>query len=99
MRASFDLKVPGIENKLNELSAPIDVQLDRWLSKVQAHRPAGQGDAGRCLRGSLDISLAKHIAGERKRRRVAADLLAAASIRFPNEKKNRKKFIQISRGV
>jgi hypothetical protein len=84
----FDLKVPGMEG----LPDRIEELVKYWGAKVRAHRPAGEAAAGFDLRKMLDGSLADHIDNERKRRRVVADILRDASIKFPNEKKNRKKF-------
>ena len=84
----FDLKVSGMEG----LRARIEERLKYWEAKVRAHRPAGKGAAGLDLRQNLDSLLADHIGNEHKRRQAVADILAAASIKFPSEQKNRKKF-------
>jgi hypothetical protein len=83
----FELKTPEAE----ALFGRIKEQLAKWQAKVRAG-PIGRG-AARNIRQSLSSILAKDIANERKRRKIAAHILAEASIDFPNEKKNRKKFI------
>jgi hypothetical protein len=85
----FDLEVPGPKG----LPARIKKRLDHWQAKVRSQRPASKGKAGLDLRQMLDAFLAEHIDNEPKRRRTVANVLATAGIKFPNEKKNRRKFI------
>jgi hypothetical protein len=80
------------DGPLKELTANVAAQMKYWQGKVHAHRLSGEGCIGLDLRKSLDSMLAKHIPNERERRRAIANILAAAKIKFPSEKKNRSKF-------
>jgi hypothetical protein len=89
----LDLKIHGIEGKLDEWTNKLNYRLNYWGSKVHAHRPFGQRHAGESLRQTLDSMLAIYVVSERKRRSFVAKLVSAVNISFPNEKKNRKKFL------
>jgi hypothetical protein len=88
------LGVPGIEDQLKELWRRIDVRLDYWKNKVHQHRPAGEADAGLALRQSLDSFLATYIINKRQRDKYVANILDAAGVKFPDPKKNKKKFVR-----
>jgi hypothetical protein len=88
----FDLKFPELE----ELLVRIKAQSDYWQAKVRAG-PIGHGPAALSLRQSLCIILAKDIKNERKMRRAMADILKAAGIKFPDEKKNPRRFTGTAR--
>ena len=92
----MSLKVPAVESQLNELIARIDERVEHWQAKVRAG-PIGHRAAGLSLRQSLCAILAKDIDNERKKRRAMANILRAAGIKFPDEKKNRRKFTGMRR--
>jgi hypothetical protein len=101
----LELRMGDIENQLNELQRHIEGRMNYWQHHTAAHRPAGEANAGLVLRKSLldiieeclpdthEASDRQKQANERNRRKLVADLLADAGVEFPNEKKNRKRFI------
>jgi hypothetical protein len=88
----FDLKIPELE----ELFDRIKKLSDDWQRKARAG-PVGHGYAALSLRDSLRSILANDIKNEPERRRAVANILRAEGIRFPDEKKNRRKFTGVGR--
>jgi hypothetical protein len=103
----LELRVGGLEDLLVELLERIENRMGYWRKHVDAHRPAGEGDARLFLRRCLIEILQEHLpdrldatndqkrANERRRLLRVAKALADAAIKFPNQRKNRKKFTGI----
>jgi hypothetical protein len=99
------LRKGATETWLTEWIASIDASLTD-LQKKRRHRG---GNAGIDLRRNLIAICAEHLpdahdatdpqrqAKAKKRERLVADILSFAAIKFPNEKKNRKRFTGANR--
>jgi hypothetical protein len=65
-----------------------------WEKHITPH-PAGEGDFGTWLRQELMAILARYSdADERKRRSWVAQALAVLGVKYPNEKKHKKRFLR-----
>jgi len=86
------------------LKTRVEDRVCYWQGHVETHRPAGEGDASLDLRRSLTEIITKRLsdapaaaerqkrANERRRRRWVADACREIGARYPNEKKNRRRF-------
>jgi hypothetical protein len=101
----IDLRAGGIPACLEALIPRIKNQLDYWHQRVAAHRPTGEEARNRELRWSLTDIIPEHWSdapdatdrqkrtNKRERRRWVAFACQEIGARYPNEKKNRRRFM------
>jgi hypothetical protein len=78
-----------------KFAANIERRIEHYQLRVRRNRPQGAGEASRSLRRSL-LSIRQHHRpdeSEAQRCRWAADLLRKSNVPFPDEKKNKKRFV------
>jgi len=98
----LELRAGGIEERLDELTiivgelaARTDERCRYYQGHVRTNRPFGVADIQLWLREDLMQIFMKHFpnAGEADCRSWVASILSRAGVAFPNEKKNRKRFV------
>jgi hypothetical protein len=101
----IELRAGNIQTSLEALIPRIENRVAYWQRRVAAHRPAGEGARNRELRRSLTDIITAHWpdppdATDRQKRinRLKRDRWVAFACReigarYPNEKKNRRRFI------
>jgi hypothetical protein len=89
-----ELQAGGMEKSLEGLVSKTNHRLAYWQRHVEAHRPSGEGAARLDLRQSLIAIIAAHSSvNERKQRNWVAFACGEIDAKYPNEKKNRRRFI------
>jgi hypothetical protein len=89
-----ELRAGGIEGLLEALISRTKNRVAHWQAHVAAHRPVGQGAASSDLLQSLTQIIATHRPDMPERYQLTWIAFAARKIgaRFPDEKKNRRRF-------
>jgi hypothetical protein len=79
---------------LKELIARTERRSAYWRKHAEQHRPAGEGDISTWLRRNLTVIIDTHSdKPERYRRRWVADTAKAIGAKYPNETKNKRRFL------
>jgi hypothetical protein len=98
----INLEAAGLETNLQFLNVSLPVlimraksQIMRWKKHVAQNRPAGEKDIGERFRQDLMAIFEKHAPNttEKERRRRVAEICKHFGAKYPNEKKDRKRFL------
>jgi hypothetical protein len=91
----IEVRAGNIQESLEALIPRIKNRVAYWQRHVEAHRPAGKDAARLDLRQSLTAIIAEQwpAANEPKRRSWVAFALGKIGVRYPDEKKNRSRFV------